>query len=150
MPVFSLQSGLTIYKSPFLGVNDRQGVVGGPHHVITEIDKVQSKSKMCQYAYFTDQCKVLISNSSENSDSSLSVQFPENMEQNSIQNLLCWEDHDQSHIQCASCHVLSSKRQKQFEDVENAASEILYRCVNCRNCQNCKNGERIEYISVKE
>merc|ERR1712048_1081236 len=33
---------------------------------------------------------------------------------------------------------------------ENAASEILYRCINCRNCQKCKNGERIESISIKE
>ena len=144
MPVFSLPTGLTIYKSPFLGVNGKQGVLGGPHHVITEIDKAQSRSKMCQYAYFTDLYKVFINDYNEDSVVPCLPQDP-------IQNLLCWEDHNQSNsIECNSCLALSSKRQKQFEEAENAASEILYRCINCRNCQNCKNGERIEYISVKE
>ena len=45
---------------------------------------------------------------------------------------------------------MSSKKHKYFEEVENAASEIIYRRVNCRKCQKCYNGERIEYISVKE
>ena len=45
---------------------------------------------------------------------------------------------------------LSAIEQKQFDEVENAASEILYRCIDCRNCQKCKNGERTESISIKE
>ena len=51
---------------------------------------------------------------------------------------------------CQSCHVLTASQQRHFEEVENAASEILYRCINCRNCLKCRNGEQIEYISVKE
>ena len=53
-------------------------------------------------------------------------------------------------IHDTSCYLHSTLTQKYFEEVENAASEILYRCINCRNCQKCKNGERIENISIKE
>ena len=104
-PIFSLPSGLTIFKSPFLGVDGNEGIIGGPHAVITEVDRAHNKDKMCQYAYFTDQY---------------------------------------------NCHLISTNEQRRFEEAENAASEILYRCVNCRKCQKCRNGERIEYISVKE
>ena len=36
--VFTLPSGLTIYKSPFKNYNGSRGVVGGPHQVFTEIE----------------------------------------------------------------------------------------------------------------
>ena len=46
--------------------------------------------------------------------------------------------------------LLSIHEQKSFDEVENAASQILYRCIDCRNCQKCKNNEKIESISIKE
>ena len=150
VPVFSLPTGLTIYNSPFLGVNGNQGVIGGPHHVITEVDKSQNKNKICQYAYFTDQYKLISSKLQENTEPCSSSSFQKNLKQNSIQNLLCWEDHAESVVDCSSCYSLTLKAQKKFEEAENAASEILYRCVNCRKCQKCRNGERIEYVSLKE
>ena len=150
VPVFTLKTGLTIYKSPFLGVNGNQGVVGGPHHVITEVDKAQNKSKMCQYAYFTDDYRLLQHRSCENIESSSAFEFQKNLKQNYIQNLVCWEDHTKHVVECTCCLSLTLKAQKHFEEAENAASEILYRCVNCRKCQNCRNGERIEYVSVRE
>ena len=39
---------------------------------------------------------------------------------------------------------------KCFDIIENAASEITYRCPNCRKCQKCKHGEHIQYTSIKE
>ena len=50
------------------------------------------------------------------------------------------------HNQC----LFTARRFKFFENVENATSEILYRCIDCRNCTKCKNGERIEMLSLKE
>ena len=44
----------------------------------------------------------------------------------------------------------ATKRQRQFNELENAGSEIFYRCIDCRNCGKCKNGEQIELISVQE
>ena len=150
VPVFTMDTGLTIYNSPFLGVNGNQGVIGGPHHVITEIDKAQNKDKMCQYAYFTDQYKLLQSSLCENAESTSTFEPPKYLNQDSAQDLICSDDPAEYVAECTSCHSLTLKAQKHFEDVENAASEILYRCVSCRNCQKCRNGERIEYVSVKE
>ena len=42
------------------------------------------------------------------------------------------------------------RSEKAFNLVENAASEITYRCVNCRNCKLCKDDEKTEVISIKE
>ena len=42
-PIFTLPSGLTIYRSPFANVDGSRGVIGGPHPVITQIDKFQKK-----------------------------------------------------------------------------------------------------------
>ena len=42
------------------------------------------------------------------------------------------------------------KKSKLFERVENAGSDITYRCVNCRNCSDCKQSEQIQCISIQE
>ena len=47
---------------------------------------------------------------------------------------------------CSSC----PEQLKYFENTENAASEISYRCINCRQCQKCKDGEHIKFTSIKE
>ena len=57
-PIFTLPSGLTIYKSPFVNADGSRGVIGGPHSIITQIDKAQNNQKMCQLAYLTEQHKI--------------------------------------------------------------------------------------------
>ena len=42
------------------------------------------------------------------------------------------------------------RSEKAFNLVENAASEITYRCVNCRNCKQCKDNEKTVVTSIKE
>ena len=58
VPVFSLLSGLTIYRSPFINASGGRGVIGGPHEVITEIDRLRSET--CQYSssYLNEQYKL--------------------------------------------------------------------------------------------
>ena len=68
-------------------MNGAQGVLGGPHHVITEIDKAQSKGKICQYSYFTDQYQVFVDNFEDSASS---------LPQNPMHNFLCSEDHIKS------------------------------------------------------
>ena len=50
----------------------------------------------------------------------------------------------------SKCCCLAKRNIKSFDAIENAGSEISYRCVSCRKCTDCKNGERIEVISIKE
>jgi hypothetical protein len=37
-----------------------------------------------------------------------------------------------------------------FGEAEMVGSEVLYRCVRCRNCQQCRQGEQLEMVSLKE
>ena len=37
--IFELPTGLTIYESKFKNIDGTRGIVGGPHHVFTEIEK---------------------------------------------------------------------------------------------------------------
>ena len=39
---------------------------------------------------------------------------------------------------------------KEFDEVENAATEINYRCFNCRNCPECKKCPRLDSITFQE
>ena len=147
--IFSLPSGLTIYKSPFLSTDGIQGVIGGPHVVITAIDKAHSNDKMCQHAYLSDQFKLYQTGYQVDPDVHLlGMKYSKDFKHDSI---------TKTRTECktrneklTSVSLLSIHEQKCFEDVENAASEILYRCIDCRKCQKCKNGERIESISIKE
>ena len=45
---------------------------------------------------------------------------------------------------------INAKKQRQFEVVENAGSEVNFRCVDCRSCSKCKHGEQIELINISE
>ena len=42
------------------------------------------------------------------------------------------------------------KQQSMFHQVENAATEISYRCISCRDCKDCVNNEHIENINIRE
>ena len=39
---------------------------------------------------------------------------------------------------------------ERFEEIENAGTEVPYRCVKCRNCEDCKTGEKVECTSIRE
>ena len=57
-PIFSLPSGLTIYRSSFLGSDGSCGVIGGPHAIFTEINRLQSNGYLCQKTYLSEQCQL--------------------------------------------------------------------------------------------
>ena len=39
---------------------------------------------------------------------------------------------------------------ERFEEIENAGTEVPYRCVKCRNCEDCKTGAKVECTSIRE
>ena len=47
-------------------------------------------------------------------------------------------------------HYTTSQMLQKFEEAEDAASMITYRCVDCRGCKACKNSEQIEFVSIRE
>ena len=109
----------------------------------------KKNKQTCQFAYLTQQYKLYRSGYQLNPDNHLlsskqPIYFDVDVPEIQIIN------QEPINIPCDSCHFLTSSQQKRFEAIENAASEILYRCINCRKCQKCRNGEKIEYISMRE
>ena len=126
-PIFSLTSGLTLFKSVFPGV-EGNGVVSGPHPTFTETDRKHNKGKNCQYVYVND---IQLNECLDQTESYHSADLKhENLEMNSHHSFL--------------------ENLQAFEDAENAGTDINYRCVNCRNCKKCLQGNNIQFGSIKE
>ena len=45
---------------------------------------------------------------------------------------------------------ISLKIANKFNEIENAGTEIMYRCIKCRDCLDCKTNEKFESISIQE
>ena len=144
--VFQLPSGLTIYRSKFTNADGSRGVIGGPHQVFTEVERFFNGSVQHQRTFLSNQYEIFKLGYQANPDVSLlgvkeakdylndiMLEIPEEKESNDFQK-----------------QVLSIRNQNIFNQVENAASEILYRCINCRDCKDCKNNDHIESMSIKE
>ena len=128
--------GLTIYKSFFKNIDGSRGVVGGRHRNFTAIEKQTSDSNMCRrFSFITEQYELYKMGFQINPDNHLlSVEVDKQF--------------DISDPIGSSCVV--ARKEKRFEEVENAGSEILYRCIDCRECGKCKHGEQIEMLSYRE
>ena len=162
--IFSLPSGLTIFKSPFTNFNRGQGVVGGPHEVFTRIDNFYYKNGIYKAnTFFIEQYNLFKMGYLVNPDAHLlNIKCPKDYQHDLLSPLVVSEGYIKGHskvgersksdicVTKVSSLVLACRNLKKFEEVENAASEILYRCLSCRGCQKCRNGERIELISLKE
>ena len=129
--IFQLPSGLTIYRSIFKNIDGSRGVIGGPHHIFSAIEKqhhlVTSKS-----TFFSNQYDLYKAGYQINPDVSL-LGFKSS-----------WHKADEcdatSYMKCETI----------FKMAEEAGSEISYRCVICRSCKDCKNHDNIETTSIRE
>ena len=132
--IFKLPSGLTIYRSPFKNVDGSRGVVGGPHPLITQIEERLTGTNQCQFSYFSDQYRLYRNGYQVNPDAYMLNSKPRKE-----------FDIDNEHSA-----LTINRKLKNFDEVENAGSEILFRCVDCRGCMRCKNGPQVETLSIRE
>ena len=146
-PVFKFQmpSGLRIFESCFESSDGSRGVIGGPHSVITEIERKLGGSFV---SYFSEQLLLYTHGVKLNLDNRLfrtSRNFAdiEDYQCYSTANVETVSDHNYTCVNCGSTFGSSSKS-KRFEAVENAASEI------CRDCLDCKKMEEVQCISIQE
>ena len=126
--IFSLPTGLTIYESQFLNSDGTRGLVGGPHKVFTEIHKNLKGTHLSMSAYLNKVVQVY------QNGFSLSIDVPllgtKNFELNESDKL----SNKSEYILCSDVFI-NRKQPKilsRFEEVENAGSEVSYRCVRCR------------------
>ena len=152
-PIFSLPSGLTIYKSPFLNANGTRGVVGGPHALFTEISKGFYHSSSSPQLYLSEQLQLFNQGFLLSPDEYyLDQNFIRNVrgDANYCHNLTEGDIAKSAQSDGKYLSLVTERNQKLFEEVEDAGSEIFYRCMDCRKCQKCLQGDKIELISVKE
>ena len=141
--IFELPTGLTIYESKFKNIDGTRGIVGGPQHVFTEIEKRFYGSVQQQKTYLLQQYSLFKMGYQVNPDISL-LSIRENKDH--LKDIIL---NDESEYE-SNTNYFSLKQQNIFNLVENAATEISYRCISCRDCKDCLNNEHIENISIRE
>ena len=149
--IFQLPSGLAIYKSAFKNSDGTYGVCGGPHPIIAAIDEqhygggnnfISQQFHIFRSGFQVDiDIKMLGFKDDEcGQDCSMEDRDLESSEDHkSTQDILSVD-----HI-----HTVQS-RLKKFHEVEEAGSEIQYRCVKCRVCKDCKEHGTNENLSIRE
>ena len=137
--VFQLPSGLTIYRSQFQNSDGSYGVIGGPHKVFTEIERMHH---ITRNEFISSQLDSLRNGYRINPDVRL-LGYCDEQQQNDIfqANESTTDDHQ---------HSTLSYHSNLFDQYESVGSEITYRCVNCRNCSTCKNQPPDETMSIRE
>ena len=160
--VWQSPDGLFLSDSRFLSEDGTTGVVGGPHEEFTKIENAAASagagadagtnnvtSFTCLQFTQTVQC---MRNEALNNLHSRVVSGGDLKDSDDD----CSEDElDGSTQLCqieGSAYVARKppKCVKEFEELENAGTEVSYRCSNCRTCQDCKKSLRIDVVSIQE
>ena len=141
--IFKLPSGLTIYRSHFQNADGSRGVIGGPHEVFTNIE---NHHNLCQQFsnvnFISNQFKIYQNGLQVNPDVPL-LGF-----KNSYQDFNL--DVSDKLINGNNDCVMISRKLKIFEKIEEAGTEVNYRCITCRDCKVCKKHADEENMSIKE
>ena len=135
--VLELNSGLTIYESKFLGSDGSTGVLGGPHPSFSANLHNPNPTHFGLGLFFSDATAVY----REKWMATLGVSMLGNkqLESNAREE---WDE----------CFVANRapRNMKLHQQIEDAGTEVSYRCVDCRGCSSCKTSGRIESISIEE
>ena len=159
--VYKLPLGLTIYKSPFISPDVTRGVVGGPHHVFTHIEKYCASSQINMHIHFIERVRLVSSGYQVNPDTHL---LGCKGIKDIMQDELLVDKYDRidsilgsaedSSVEDETVTTNFANRQLKVSKlqniIENAGTEVSYRCINCRNCVECKNSGQVEYVSIQE
>ena len=155
--VFEMPCGMRVYRSCFVSVDGTRGVIGGPHSVITELQKQLEGSYLTLGSYLSQQ--LILYRSGIQLDPEAKLIAGENLTVYDIETYECVvEEPEDSSVStmstCVNCggvfRAASVKKSKLFEIAENAGSEVDYRCIKCRNCVDCKKSGEVQCISIQE
>ena len=114
--------------------------------------KIESRYHMNTATPLSDQYKLFKVGYQVNPDASL---LHVKVKKDCFNNIMISEENE-NETNCVGKNVEPSQSNllvrsfKMFEEVENAGSEIPYRCNNCRNCKACEEHVQADMMSVKE
>ena len=139
--VFSLPSGLAIYKAKFKSFSGHQAVLGGPHAAWEEA--AAAVGHMNPRAYLTSEARAWCVQQSwvRMNQTKLS-----RLEEEDGSEVWCCQNEAETVCKMKTCKV----DEREFHHVEDIGCDSPYRCEGCRNCQKCKRGEELEEISFRE
>lgn len=137
--VFSLPSGLAIYRAQFKSFSSHQAVLGGPHSAWAAA--AETAGHMNPRAYFTAEARAWCVQESW-----------VRINQNKYSEVM---DLQEDNVSCCQeefnmYKMTTSKEDREFQNAEDVGAESPYRCAGCRNCQNCKRGDEMEAVSFRE
>ena len=158
--VHQLENGCTLYRSQFDSADGTCGVVGGPHKSFNDL----FESCNAHHVYFSDEVRDVIQgfqsalHTGIRDISASDIEFTGSLSR--LDSIVPWGEGemvidlvepDPSDVCQQVYHAKKIPKQlKAFEMIENAGTDISYRCINCRGCINCKKSAQIEFISLQE
>ena len=152
-PVFSLPSGLTLFRSKLKCSGGFQGILGGPQPAFSETKQAQSAIKVrslltdeVQAYHSVNYCAVSADGDFGPIDI-LGLQPPEYHLDKPECELL---ESEYENYCSVKCYRMITSDLREFKRVDEIGALMEYRCIKCRNCGKCKQGEEIERQSLVE
>ena len=138
-------SGLEVLKSIFVSDDGSRGVYGGPHPEFTKAEKKHRGIHAGKCAY------ILPCTEAYRSNFFLECSIPSPVDKRG--DLDCDSDMPFENDPLSK-NVYFRRRPPKcirfFDEIENAGTEISYRCVGCRDCPECKKCPRFDSLSIQE
>ena len=160
--VYSLPSGLSVYRSKLKSASGHQAVIGGPHEAWTAA--AASSRHMNPRVYFTMEARawyveqkwVQINSTKlskymelevdpEKKDVVSCMMYGEETVDGGCDHCHCGESEPEQ----SAVYTVAGLERKLWE-VEQLGTESPYRCVACRSCSKCRKGDQLEMVSLKE
>jgi hypothetical protein len=159
--VYTLPSGLQVYRAVLKSATRNQAVLGGPHQAWSRM--VEQAQHMNPRAYLTAEAKAWYveekwARINQGKLSALEMFKMEESVEEAAGRLIETDtvNHGCLHCRCEEPSenytgiYSASKEEKNFWKVEDLGTESPYRCIDCRSCTKCRNGDELEAISFKE
>ena len=138
--VFSLPSGLAVYRARLQSASGRQAILGGPHAAWAWA--IERAGHMNPRAFLTQEARAwCVEATWVNMSSGLLLAEQEEMQEDLC---IC------TTVQDVFCKAASKRQANDTWRIEEVGTESPYRCVECRKCQQCKRGDQLEEISFRE
>ena len=157
--LFSLPSGLGVYRTVLRSVGGKSGVLGGPHpawrqalhcsHLLTARMYLSMEMQAFTSQNVALRSVMALPQPSAAVDPDCTTDFDRGPGPGCAG---CFDalGEIEAELPLARIFNKTGRQLKEFQFLDNVGAEIEYRCPRCRNCNPCKDGERIEKISLVE
>ena len=160
--VFTLPSGLAVYRGKLKSASGHQAVLGGPHAAWS--GAVASTRHMNPRVYFTMEARAWYVEQKwvqiNGTKLSKKVEMEVDIEEKDVVSCLM---HSEELVDggCDHCHCNENDTEqlavynvagleRKLWEVEQLGTESPYRCISCRSCSKCRKGDELEMVSLKE